>query len=160
MTAGLPGTGIGGVFYLLCALIMPLIELINLLRGKSSLKRWLFIFRQLTMAAGIIAGMWLLGLSLGLLMTTPIEMAVLTEYSPSKAIDFAALSDKINIFHVAPVVMSIMTLSVVLLFANILRIVFRRNQATAFETNVTVQENAFTEQPQASRAEFKRAKSM
>lgn len=49
MVAGLPGTGIGGLFYLALVLWMPLRELALLLRGRSSLARW-----------KAIAGLWML----------------------------------------------------------------------------------------------------
>lgn len=64
MTAGIPGTGIGGLYYLLLAFLMPLAEVIQVLRGRSSWKRWLAIGMQLTNACGIIASLmgtsWLL----------------------------------------------------------------------------------------------------
>jgi hypothetical protein len=112
MNAGLPGTGIGGVFYLLCALIMPFIELINLLRGRSSLERWQFIFKQLLMGGGMIGGMWLLGLVLGMIIVVPTDLNI---------------SRYINVFHIAPVFMAFVTLSIVLIVANILRLIFRPN---------------------------------
>jgi len=67
MTAGLPGTGIGGVFYLLSALLMPFVELVKTLRGQSSWPRWVLVIRQFAMASGIVAGMWMLGIVLTLI---------------------------------------------------------------------------------------------
>lgn len=64
MNAGLPGTGIGGFFYLLTALLIPFIELYQTVRGKSSLKRWRFAIRQTIIAWGIIIGMGFAGWSL------------------------------------------------------------------------------------------------
>lgn len=65
MNAGLPGTGIGGFFYLLCAIIMPFIELYYTLKGRSSWKRWRLVLKQLFIATGVILGIestgWLLG---------------------------------------------------------------------------------------------------
>ncbi len=40
MTAGLPGTGIGGLFYLLLVAWMPFRELYLLVRGRSNPQRW------------------------------------------------------------------------------------------------------------------------
>lgn len=40
MAAGLPSTGIGGIFYLLLVLWMPLRELHLTFQGRSSLARW------------------------------------------------------------------------------------------------------------------------
>ena len=54
-SAGLPGTGLGGLFYILLALWMPLAELPRSLRGDSSGTRWRQIGSQFAMAWGIIA---------------------------------------------------------------------------------------------------------
>jgi hypothetical protein len=59
MTAGLPGTGIGGVFYLLLAVLMPFRELVRLVRGKSSRQRWAVIATQWGYVAAIGLMMWL-----------------------------------------------------------------------------------------------------
>lgn len=58
MQAGLPGTGIGGLFYFGLTLFMPLRELYRTLRGKSSLKAWKFIAVQYSFVLAISAGMW------------------------------------------------------------------------------------------------------
>lgn len=55
MFAGLPGTGLGGLFYALLVLLMPLREL--WLRGRHG--RWGFIARQWALLAGILAGLTL-----------------------------------------------------------------------------------------------------
>ncbi len=61
MVAGLPGTGIGGIFYILLAFTMPFVELYHLARGKSSAKRWRMILMQVCNAAGIMGGVYLTG---------------------------------------------------------------------------------------------------
>lgn len=53
--AGLPGTGLGGLFYLLLAFWMPLAELPRTLRGQSSRARWQRIGTQFALACGIVA---------------------------------------------------------------------------------------------------------
>jgi hypothetical protein len=53
--AGLPGTGLGGLFYLLLAFWMPLAELPRTLRGRSSRARWRRIGTQFALACGIVA---------------------------------------------------------------------------------------------------------
>jgi hypothetical protein len=55
--AGLPGTGLGGLFYLLLAFWMPLAELPRTLRGQSSRARWRRIGTQFGLAAGIVAAL-------------------------------------------------------------------------------------------------------
>ena len=54
MFAGLPGIGVGTLFYVLIAFAMPFTELIRLVRGQSSVARWLRIARQLVNAVSII----------------------------------------------------------------------------------------------------------
>jgi hypothetical protein len=58
MTVGLPGTGIGGIFYLLLAVCMPVREFIRTLKGKTNLKRWGFIMLQLLFVIGVISALW------------------------------------------------------------------------------------------------------
>jgi len=58
MTVGLPGTGIGGIFYILLAVCMPVKEFCRTLKGRTNLKRWLFVVLQLLFVFGVIAAMW------------------------------------------------------------------------------------------------------
>lgn len=66
MIAGVPGTGIGGLFYLAAAVCLPLRGLARRMRGERV--SWPTIFRQVGLAFGILLGMavifWLLGLVL------------------------------------------------------------------------------------------------
>lgn len=61
MTAGLPGTGIGCLFYLMSALCMPFIELYMTCRGRSSKQRWKLVATQFCFALGIAGGFWVTG---------------------------------------------------------------------------------------------------
>src|SRR5215203_6908142 len=54
MTAGIPGIGIGALFYVISALLMVVLELYRTIRGRSSLARWRIVGRQATIAACII----------------------------------------------------------------------------------------------------------
>jgi hypothetical protein len=54
MFAGLPGIGVGTLFYILIALCMPVVELVNVARGTSSLARWRRIVRQFLHAISIV----------------------------------------------------------------------------------------------------------
>jgi hypothetical protein len=58
MVAGLPGTGVGGIFYLILAVAMPFVELFRTLKGKSSVRRWGFIALQLTLVVWIFVVIW------------------------------------------------------------------------------------------------------
>jgi hypothetical protein len=56
MNPGLPGTGIGGLFYILSALWMPICEMRRRWRGVAE-TQWLFVARQFIIAVGIVAVM-------------------------------------------------------------------------------------------------------
>jgi len=69
MTAGIPGTGLGGFFYLLCALLMPFHELISLCAKRDKKKpRWNMVLRQTGSALAVLLGIWATGWLLGHLM--------------------------------------------------------------------------------------------
>lgn len=58
MTAGLPGTGIGGLFYLVLVALMPFREAWLTLRGRSSPARWRFVARSVALASGIVIALF------------------------------------------------------------------------------------------------------
>ena len=58
MTAGLPGAGIGGLFYFCLVLLMPLREIYLTALGRSSLSRWKMVVFQYAMLAGILIALW------------------------------------------------------------------------------------------------------
>ena len=69
MFAGLPGIGVGTLFYVLIALFMPVVELVKVVQGTSSLARWRRIIRQWLNAVSIVVSimfaervmLWMLG---------------------------------------------------------------------------------------------------
>jgi len=65
VTVGLPGTGIGGIFYLASALVMPFREVYRWLRGRPA-GDWRVVTGQLAITGGILGGMWVTGRLLGL----------------------------------------------------------------------------------------------
>lgn len=69
MTAGLPGTGIGGFFYLLSALLMPAHEFCLMCQGKSNWSRWKIAVKQSVLAFLVIASVWGTGWLLGTIMS-------------------------------------------------------------------------------------------
>jgi len=56
MNPGLPGTGIGGLFYILSALWMPICELRRRWRGDATMQ-WPLVARQFAIAVGTVAAM-------------------------------------------------------------------------------------------------------
>ena len=55
MSAGLPGVGLGGLFFILSALFAPIPELYRTARGRSSRAAWRMVGRQLLQALLMIA---------------------------------------------------------------------------------------------------------
>jgi len=56
MNVGLPGAGIGGLFYLLCALAMPFKEVFLTITRRGHKFRYRLIATQLSIATGIVLG--------------------------------------------------------------------------------------------------------
>lgn len=69
MFAGLPGIGVGTLFYIITALWMPVREMGLLVRGRSSLARWRLVGTQVIYAWSVIVSimiadrvlMWVMG---------------------------------------------------------------------------------------------------
>ncbi len=58
MNVGLPGTGIGGLFYLMLVMAMPMRELWLTARGRGSARGWRSAGLYGAMAACIFAALW------------------------------------------------------------------------------------------------------
>ncbi|MBM4165075.1 MAG: hypothetical protein FJ222_11645 [Lentisphaerae bacterium] len=58
MIAGIPGTGIGGIYYILLALLMPMHEACLMVNGSSSWRRWGMIGLQVIHALGILGSVY------------------------------------------------------------------------------------------------------
>lgn len=58
MFAGLPGTGLGGIFYALLVCWMPIRELWLMARGRNAPGRWALVAGQAALVLGIVAALW------------------------------------------------------------------------------------------------------
>ena len=74
MTVGLPGAGIGGLFYLASTLLLPARSLLRRVRGRPDQAPWRRQLHSVLIAAGIIVALWLAGWLLGLVV--PDELLV------------------------------------------------------------------------------------
>jgi hypothetical protein len=70
VTVGVPGTGIGGLFYLAAALWLPIRSLFRLGRARAN---WGVVLRNLALALGVLAGIWATGLLLGWMLAPAIQ---------------------------------------------------------------------------------------
>ncbi len=68
MTAGLPGAGIGGLFYLLGAIVLPARNGWRWMTGRRNGLRGREVAFQLILALGILAGIWATGWLLGVVL--------------------------------------------------------------------------------------------
>ena len=110
MTAGLPGTGIGGLFYLISALLMPLRELFRALIGKGDRARGRMALQQCAIALTILGAVWMTGLLLGLF------------HVGTKLVHHATIAG-VRVLYITPVIVAFATLSGVLLAVEIARVV-------------------------------------
>ena len=102
MTAGLPGIGIGGIFYLVSALMMPLVELKRRLRRRKHKKSWRLILKHFSYVLGIAGGFW----AMGYLLTLPIREL-------SQLLSMPQANNTTNVFQIKPLYVSLAVLTFV-----------------------------------------------
>ena len=61
MTVGLPGAGIGGLFYLASTLLLPVRSIVRRLRGRPDAVTWRGLAHIVLLAFSIIGSLWLAG---------------------------------------------------------------------------------------------------
>ena len=130
MFAGLPGIGVGTLFYVLMALLMPLWEIPRVIQGTSSLARWRMIVRQLIYASGIVATvmfaerllLWILGQS------------KVSPFSPAAFVHAELGARAGGSILAAPIAASILLLAGVLLAVETLRLVIKFTDSRERET--------------------------
>jgi hypothetical protein len=74
MTVGIPGAGLGGLFFVVCALLTIPVELVRTVLGRSSKARWTRAIHHTALAVSIVsvlgATYWCLHLILPIARTT------------------------------------------------------------------------------------------
>lgn len=139
MTVGLPGAGVGGIFYILSALWMPFHALGHrLLRAAGFAGAedrrpapWNLIWRQFATALAIIAGLWVTGWALAaLLVSHPTALGQMQTNEIGKRLP--------NMLRVGAVIASIGTLALVLVIVQIARLVVRAESRRATKLEVPV----------------------
>lgn len=66
MTVGLPGAGIGGLFYLATTLLLPVRSIVRRLRGRTDAGPWRGQAHLVLLALAIIGSLWMAGWLLAL----------------------------------------------------------------------------------------------
>jgi hypothetical protein len=77
MTAGLPSTGLGGVFYLVNMPVMLIAEINHTLKGNSSRKRWRFVGNQFAMVFLMLLMAVLTGVAITVFLADPTVIRLL-----------------------------------------------------------------------------------
>jgi Flp pilus assembly protein TadD len=123
MTVGLPGSGIGGLFYLASALWMPVHSLLRRMRGapaseerKSSATR--VATRQFGMAVTIIIALWTTGWLIGVVIVShPESLGTLGPAVATKGVP--------NVLGIGALYLSLVTLTTALASVQVARLVVR-----------------------------------
>ncbi len=115
MTAGLPGVGIGGIFYLASAIMMPFRSLYAMATGRAHEAQWRVALRQAASAGGILGALWLTGLALGWVITTAFPQAM-------NAGGGATPEHVRNVVRMSALLLSFGTLAGVLLVVQLMRV--------------------------------------
>ncbi len=122
MFAGLPGIGVGTLFYVLMAFWMPLRELPRVLRGRSSVAMWKLIVEQIFYAAGIVVTvMFAEKVMLWLLSDSQIR-----PFSPATWVHAELGARATGSILAAPITASFLLLGGVLLTVEVMRVIHGR----------------------------------
>jgi len=119
MTAGVPGTGLGGLFYILAALVLPFRCALRSLRHQRV--NWREAVNLTALAAAVSLGIWLTGWLLGIIIG---PTAMVLEAAAGVSAEARAKSE--NILRWAAVGAGFATLAIVLLAVQVARLVTRR----------------------------------
>lgn len=92
MIAGLPGTGLGGLFYMMLVLLMPLREAYLTLHGRSSVERWKKVGLHWALGAGILAALYGFSWLIGRAILALIASGVLPDWVRENALHAVAVS--------------------------------------------------------------------
>jgi len=122
MTAGVPGTGIGGLFYILSAVLLPIRAIRKILGGaRLSLRS---MIKPTAIAVGVLAGIWATGWLLGLLFEPTIAtVKKISDATTSVRVKYA------NIVRWATLLAGFATLGAVLLSVQLARLFVRQRRS-------------------------------
>ena len=119
MFAGLPGIGVGTLFYVLTAFWMPVKELGRLLRGDFSPARWRLVIVQLSFAISIIASVALADRVLAIVLS---DRSV-ANVNPARIVNDTFAARAPESIWAAPVMASLLLLAAVVASTELLRLV-------------------------------------
>ena len=118
MTPGIPGAGIGGLFYVFSSLVLSLRHGWRRLRRRQTVASSHDVALLAALAAGIAFGVWLAGWLVGLLVTPGFT-------DPSRASTTALFNGHVvgrNVIRVAALIVGVVTLALVMLGVELARL--------------------------------------
>lgn len=119
MAVGMPGTGVGGLFYLISGLLMPIREMGRWVRGERDRASARLVARQTAIVAGVLAGLWATGWLLGHAIAQSPAAAAMLQAADGRG-------PAANILGAATVLAAFLTLGTVVGSVELLRIVVGR----------------------------------
>jgi hypothetical protein len=119
MFAGLPGIGVGTLYYVLAAFWMPLRELARVLRGDFSPARWRLVVMQLCFAISIIASIAAADRILGVILSE----GSIRSITPARLVNEAFQAQAPHSFWSAPMTASLLLLAGVLVITEVMRLI-------------------------------------
>lgn len=139
MSVGLPGSGIGGIFYLVSALYMPFDRAFRAIKGEgegvvAQQRRQLrvrLVTRQTLLALGIVAALFVTGVALDHLIVALQTHAPSADGLAGGARNAASVP---RFFREASFALTFGTLALVLFSVQVMRLVFRRAVPLAAKT--------------------------
>ncbi|MBI4460118.1 MAG: tetratricopeptide repeat protein [Acidobacteria bacterium] len=121
MTAGIPGAGIGGLFYLLSALWMPFREGWLAAQGRSTAASRAVVRRQVAIAVGILASLWAAAWLLSAVIAAWPAIASMAGAAPPSAKD----QELPRLLSYSALAFSLATLAIILAGVQLLRLIVR-----------------------------------
>src|SRR5918997_136433 len=118
MFAGLPGIGVGTLFYVLTALWMPFRELMAMRRGESTLARWRLVVMQFCFALTIIASIAIADRVITLLL----DGEAVASITPARLINQSVAAQAPQSVFAAPIMASVLLLVLVIAATEALRL--------------------------------------
>jgi hypothetical protein len=124
MVAGIPGAGIGGLFYLLSAFSLPIRLARRWFRGERRGLRARQVWLQVAMAVGVVGGIWATGWLLGLI----VLHGSLAQGASSAGVLRGVPGASANVIRTAALLGGFFTLALVLGAAEAARLLFARGR--------------------------------
>ncbi len=131
MTVGLPGASIGGLFYVLSALLMPLRELFRRVARPVERRFWRRALGQSGIALAIVGVTWGTGWTLGRVI---VHGAARHGVMLGSAASTSSAQAHVGLWSMIALFLALITLSVVLIGVQLLRVFVRRPASSALSS--------------------------